>query len=267
MTSNERTGPVGTGTGPRIEQRVGRLLNRENRPETGDRQVARHRRRADILGVAWRLGLRARLKRTGGGWIGPCPRCGGHDRFSINPAKQLWNCRGCGVGGDAIDLLRHLTGSSFVEAAQVVDGAPRSERQVQPHDHAALVRRIVSRLVPILGTPAEAYLREVRRIDVSAITDILERTDAIGWHPAVFFSEPGHPLHRQLLGCIVGVMTDPVTALPTGAISRTYLDPEGRKVAPAKTLGSPAGIVRLSPDDEVTQGLHRSASEVRNVDT
>jgi putative DNA primase/helicase len=51
-------------------------------------------------------------------------------------------------------------------------------------------------------------------------------------------------------------MTDVKTALPTGAISRTYIGPDGKKVGKAKTLGRPLGIVRLSPDDEVLEGLH-----------
>ena len=51
-------------------------------------------------------------------------------------------------------------------------------------------------------------------------------------------------------------MTDPVSAAPTGAISRTYLDSDGNKVLKAKTLGSPAGVIRLTPDDEVLSGLH-----------
>jgi hypothetical protein len=50
-------------------------------------------------------------------------------------------------------------------------------------------------------------------------------------------------------------MTDVVTAKPTGAISRTYLAPDGTKVCKAKTLGTPRGIIRLSPDDEVLGGL------------
>jgi hypothetical protein len=116
--------------------------------------------------VAWRLGLRARLKRTGGEWIGPCPRCGGTDRFSINPAKQLFNCRGCGVGGDSIDLLRHLTGSSFVEAAAQIDGAPRSERQPSPparqEEDASKARWLWSRRQPITGSVVETYLRRAR---------------------------------------------------------------------------------------------------------
>ena len=50
-------------------------------------------------------------------------------------------------------------------------------------------------------------------------------------------------------------MTDTVTATPTGAIGRTYVH-EGRKVGKAKTLGSPAGVVRLSLDEDVLEGLH-----------
>jgi hypothetical protein len=34
--------------------------------------------------------LRGRVDRCG-----PCPRCGGTDRFSINTKKQCWNCRHC----------------------------------------------------------------------------------------------------------------------------------------------------------------------------
>jgi hypothetical protein len=50
-------------------------------------------------------------------------------------------------------------------------------------------------------------------------------------------------------------MTDPVTARPTGAVSRTYIDENLHKVCKAKTLGSPAGIIRLTPDEDVSYGL------------
>ncbi len=120
----------------------------------------------------------------------------------------------------------------------------------------ASARRIVSEIGPMIGMPGEVYLRNIRRIDVGAIADVLARTDAIGWHPAVYFNEPGHLLHAKRLGCIVGVMTDVKTAEPTGAISRAYLAPDLTKIGKAKTLGAPAGIVRLSPDDEVLGGLH-----------
>jgi putative DNA primase/helicase len=54
---------------------------------------------------------------------------------------------------------------------------------------------------------------------------------------------------------MICVMSDPVKAMPTGAISRTYIF-EGRKIGPAKTLGRPPGIVRLSADEDVLFGLH-----------
>ena len=37
--------------------------------------------------------LRGRIERCG-----PCPKCAGEDRFSINTRKQVFNCRGCGKG-------------------------------------------------------------------------------------------------------------------------------------------------------------------------
>jgi hypothetical protein len=117
-----------------------------------------------------------------------------------------------------------------------------------------LARQIAFELRPVLGSPGETYLRDARKIGTSAIEDVLERTEAIGWHPAVYFNEPGHALHGRKLGCIVGVMTDPITAMPTGGISRTYIH-EGQKVTKAKSLG-PAGIVRLSLDEDVLERLH-----------
>src|SRR5208283_2889381 len=62
-------------------------------------------------------------------------------------------------------------------------------------------------------------------------------------------------LHGHKLGAIIGVMTDVKTAMPTGAISRTYIAPGGAKIGKAKTLGAPAGIVRLSLDEDVLEGL------------
>ena len=55
---------------------------------------------------------------------GPCPICGGDDRFSINVAKQIFNCRGCGKGGDVIDLVQLLDGVDFVVAGTTLAGEP-----------------------------------------------------------------------------------------------------------------------------------------------
>jgi hypothetical protein len=73
----------------------------------------------------------------------------------------------------------------------------RGEREnIECRERVAFVSKkieaIVHELVPLCGTPAQRYLREARGIDVTAIGDVLERRDAVGWHPAVLFKEPGH---------------------------------------------------------------------------
>jgi hypothetical protein len=56
---------------------------------------------------------------------GPCPVCGGEDRFSINIRKQVFNCRGCGKGGDVIALVQHLDGVEFLAACETLTGEQR----------------------------------------------------------------------------------------------------------------------------------------------
>jgi putative DNA primase/helicase len=143
---------------------------------------------------------------------------------------------------------------------------PRARNELQAGRPAAVDRRdddekrrriaasIVDGIVPLRGTPGETYLNNARRIDVDAVADVLDSSDAIGWHPSVLFREDGHPLGGKRLGCIIGITTDPISAKPTGGISRTYLH-EGRKLGKAKNFG-PAGVVRLTPDEDTLGGLH-----------
>jgi hypothetical protein len=235
-------------------------------------QEVERARRADILGAAQRLG--ARLKKAGRWWIGPRPiGCAKDDGFVINPGKQVFICRPSGAKGDVIALAQHILGGSFVKTLEFINGSTIGQATVlvEPTKAAKEVKKeafvraqiatIVRELVPIRRSPGERSYREIRCIDTDPIADVLERTDAIGWHPAVYFNEPErrgcprHPLHGQRLGAIIGIMTDPATALPTCAISRTYLDAEGHKLCKAKTLGSCAGIIRLSEDADVLHGL------------
>jgi DNA primase len=63
--------------------------------------------------------LRSRIER-----IGPCPRCAGTDRFSINTKKLVFNCRQCGARGDVIALVQFLDGSTFADACRMLAGEP-----------------------------------------------------------------------------------------------------------------------------------------------
>ncbi|MCK4118378.1 DUF7146 domain-containing protein [Ralstonia nicotianae] len=66
---------------------------------------------------------------------GPCPVCGGHDRFTYDNhhGKKMrgrgnWVCRKCNHGdpmaGDGIALIMRFTGKSFAEIAREIEGAP-----------------------------------------------------------------------------------------------------------------------------------------------
>jgi DNA primase len=73
----------------------------------------------------------------GGEYQGPCPWCGGEDRFHVWPDAErphYW-CRQCDRQGDTIQWLRDHDGLSFPEAAQLV-GKPldtaRAARTLTP---------------------------------------------------------------------------------------------------------------------------------------
>jgi len=66
------------------------------------------------------------LRRAGVERVGPCPQCGGDDRFGINPRKGVFGCRKCGAKGDGIALVMHVRQVSFPEALDWLCG-PRQE--------------------------------------------------------------------------------------------------------------------------------------------
>ncbi|KAF0158821.1 MAG: P4 alpha zinc-binding domain-containing protein [Syntrophaceae bacterium] len=58
----------------------------------------------------------------GGEYAGPCPFCGGNDRFLIWPEDKggrYW-CRGCEKTGDAIQYMRDTRGISFADACRAL---------------------------------------------------------------------------------------------------------------------------------------------------
>lgn len=76
----------------------------------------------NVLDLAQRhVQLRKVATTKGGEWQGPCPGCGGDDRFHVWPENgkegegSYW-CRQCEKTGDAIQFLRDFEGLSFQEA-------------------------------------------------------------------------------------------------------------------------------------------------------
>lgn len=61
----------------------------------------------------------------GGEYAGPCPFCGGADRFHVTPAAGKWYCRQCAArGGDAIDYVMRRRNLTFQEAITYLTGQP-----------------------------------------------------------------------------------------------------------------------------------------------
>ena len=101
-------------------------------------------------------------------------------------------------------------------------------------------RRLVLGMGRLLESPGETYLRDDRKIDIGEIADVLVTNRRHRLASVRSVSRRGPSPQRQEARRIIAVMTDVITAAPTGAISRTYIH-EGHKVGKAKTLGSPAG--------------------------
>ena len=71
----------------------------------------------------------------GGEYAGPCPACGGRDRFHVQPARHRWLCRRCTEGRwrDAIALYRLVVpGASFVDAVRALAGEVRFVQARRP---------------------------------------------------------------------------------------------------------------------------------------
>lgn len=77
----------------------------------------------DLLGL---IGRDTTLKRqgatNGGEFAGPCPFCGGHDRFRVwpNAAKPHYWCRQCQRRGDAIAYVRERDHVDFKAALKIL---------------------------------------------------------------------------------------------------------------------------------------------------
>lgn len=216
-----------------------------------------------------------KLKRFGRELIGPCPACGGRDRFGVNTQKGIWNCRGCARGGDVIDLVQHLDGTSFAVAVETLTGEkPRSAPTVKivpkittnsdddyEQRQRGKARWLWSQRQPIAGSVAETYLR-VRGYGgplPPTLAFLPPRAD--GQHPAMIAAfaltdepEPG----------VAGTPKD------VHAVHLTLLAPDGSgkaAVAPNKiTIASPAGMpIVLAPMNDlmglaITEGIEDALS-------
>jgi putative DNA primase/helicase len=213
---------------------------------------------ADLLETASKHG--ANLKRAGREHIGPCPNCGGNDRFAIHPTKHKWHCRSHGGGHGAISMLQHIAGLTFLEACEELTGEPNptgerakplspaekadrariklqmearnAARKAQEAERESNTREAAFDIwnvsAPISG-PAAAYL------SMRGFTNFSD--PVLRFHPALTY--PGIDGKHPVLVCRV----DDVAGTFAG-IWRIYLTPTGEKLNSANPklgLGPCAG--------------------------
>lgn len=193
-------------------------------------------------------------ERTARGKHGPCPTCGGKDRFRLHDKHgrgDSW-CNNCGPRSGP-DLVMDLMGLDFAEACQWVEGqVGRVRKVVEPaqkkstEDLKADLKRVWSGGQAVtLGDPVWTYLRH--RAGIEAIPS------GIRFHPALtYWHEDGtSTTHPAMLASVMDSGGKCLT------IHRTYLTPDGQKAAvptprkmmpPSDRLHNVA--IRLAPVDD-----------------
>jgi hypothetical protein len=243
-----------------------------------DERIARARSlpiEAGLLGrtVAWKNGARG-VERCG-----PCPVCGGDDRFSINLRKQVWNCRGCARGGrDAVALAMHVAGVDFLNAVELLvgtlpnfgatfQGNPAEPIRVRVREcertkKLSSVHLLWGKREPLEGSIAERYLREVRGL--------------AGPFPPTLAFLPARAQHVPTMIGAYGLATETEPAciqIASGVITAVHLTrllPDGSGKMPGPlckiTYGLPIGspIVLAPPNDllsfVITEGIEDGLS-------
>lgn len=164
---------------------------------------------------------------------GPCPRCGGTDRFQYTDkfSEGNYHCRGCGPGG-GFKLLQAVTGEDFASTLRQVEEqlgsvTPAKRNQAaQPSlpNLKKLAQRIWDQARPIAaGDEVDRYLRG-RGLAMATFPKVLR------FHPSLgYFQRVNDTKVRKLaeypamLACVQGENGNAVS------LHRTYLQ-DGRKL-------------------------------------
>jgi len=164
---------------------------------------------------------------------GPCPACGGVDRYRFDDkdGRGTWFCSHCGAG-DGFTLLERVFGWDFTQAAKEVDrvigtvkaGSITKERTEESKVRS--LREVWAASKPVTkGDPVWRYLNS--RLGIDVIPGDLR------FHPALSHSDGGkHPAMIALM------------RYPNGdgaSIHRTYLTEDGRKAAVSEVKKFMAG--------------------------
>lgn len=227
-----------------------------------------------------RLGI-AGLKPMSGELVGPCPICGGRDRFAINLARGAFLCRQCELrGGDQVALVGQVMGVGFKDAlAWLMGDAPASidpaeaeRRRVRAAEKRAEQDRIAAARRRRARQDAVSIWQRARGHAMDQVVAYLrQRAIVLPAMPAALRFLPDHPCVKMIGGDLVTLHRGPcmVAAIQgadgtLGAVHQTWLDPAAPKGKarivhngadhPAKMVrgSKKGGAIRLATPPEAT---------------
>lgn len=195
---------------------------------------------------------------------GPCPLCGGRDRFRFDnkEGKGTWYCNGCGAG-DGMSLALKFTGREFKDLANEIDKMIGVIPEIKPmpkKDPALLLRKIFNGLKPAHGTPVETYLNS-RGV---AVPD-----HDVMFHPAIAYFDQGQFIanYPAMVAVYRNAQLEPIT------LHVTYLEQDGtkakgitnRKVLPPKESMRGGAIALTEPAEVmgVAEGIETALSAMQ----
>ncbi len=112
---------------------------------------------------------------NGGEHAGPCPWCGGEDRFRVWPESGRYWCRGCDKKGDTIQYLRDKRGMMYLEACTFLDVKPRLSTAVSNGT------RQLSYQPRTTTAPALPWMKRAGEFIIHAAAELLTNKIAIQW--------------------------------------------------------------------------------------
>ncbi|SPD72520.1 putative Predicted DNA-binding protein [uncultured Desulfobacterium sp.] len=232
-------------------------------------------------------------KKTAGEMAGPCPFCGGTDRFCVWPEENRFWCRGCNRKGDTIQLLRDLDGLSFEEATEAVgkpttatprktakSGKPTRQPFVHPElgkpDHGYSYANVKGELVFCVcrWDATTTRKKEIRQCLPDGLTWSLKGVPLCLYNQPDIAKYPTMPVWfvegEKCADLLTSIDIKPATTAPLGAGKWPRLQSE-------YNIGEPltGRTVYILPDndapgrkhaDDIAQSLHGKAKEIKIVE-
>jgi len=158
------------------------------------------------------------LKRKGSSELcGPCPFCGGDDRFAIQPDRHRWLCRGCTDGGwkDGIEFVMRLSKLSLLEVAEKYGNG-----SVVIAEKASPAPKVAPKVVASLP-PSSSWQWE-RLSELARAADYVWQDGEKGLKARAWFAGRGLS-EKTVRDNMLGVVAVPTATLPTRGVTIPHI--------------------------------------------